>query len=282
MNFFKKILSRLQEDVRITTSKPDTYEGHTSFVTTRFRLLSLATIVLLLFGLLFFAFLYYGPTKSWFRTEDVSIDRQKLQAQNIRVRELQQKIDTQDAFIQNIQDVLLGKIPADSISNRPKNLDNVNLTNVSVNTTKDEGKLARKVKDDMRTVQKKEKGPVKNTLFEAPVRGTISEKFSIDRHPAVDIVCKKEASIKACMDGIILYSAYSKSDGNFIIIDHGAGFLSIYKHNKVNLKKSGQRVQLGDPIGIAGNSGENSTGPHLHFELWYQQRPIDPQTFMTF
>ena len=84
------------------------------------------------------------------------------------------------------------------------------------------------------------------------------------------------------MDGIIIYSGYTKNDGNFIIIDHVGSYLSIYKHNKVNLKKTGQRVQLGDPIAIVGNTGENSTGPHLHFELWFEQRPVDPETFMTF
>ena len=199
----------------------------------------------------------------------------------IRVRELTSEFEVQDNFILNLQNVMLGKISPDSISSRPKNMENVNLTNVNVATTKDEGKLARKVKDDMRTVKKKTES-TKNLLFEAPVRGEISEKFSLDRHPAVDIVCKKEASVKACMDGIIIYSGYTKNDGNFIIIDHGGSYLSLYKHNKVNLKKMGQRIQLGDPIAIVGNTGENSTGPHLHFELWFEQRPVDPETFMTF
>ena len=270
------------EEVRITTSKPDTYEGHSSFVTSRLRLISLATVILLFFGILFFVFLYYGPTKSYFRTEDVSIARQDLEKQNVRVQELEEKIEMQSNFIKNIQDVLLGKISPDSVSSKPKSLNNVDIVNANATTTLDEKKLAKKVKDDMRTVQKKNEADIKKVLFEAPVRGTISEVFSFDRHPAVDIVCKKEASVKACMDGVILYSGYSKNDGNFVIIDHGAGFVSVYKHNKVNLKKNGQRVQLGDPIGIAGNSGENSTGPHLHFELWFEQRPVDPQIFMTF
>jgi murein DD-endopeptidase MepM/ murein hydrolase activator NlpD len=282
VNIFKRTIQKLSEDVRITTSKPDTYEGHSTFVTTRFRLISLATVILLLFGILFFIFIYYGPTKSYFRTEDVSIARQQLERQNIRVQELQEKIESQSNFIQNIQDVLLGKISPDSISSKPKGRSNVDLTDVNISTSSEEKKLAKKVKDDMRTVKKKDQAAIQNVLFEAPVRGTISEEFSFDRHPGIDIVCKKEASIKACMDGIVLYSGYTRSDGNFIIIDHGGEFVSIYKHNKVILKKNGQRVQLGDPIAIAGNSGENSTGPHLHFELWYEQRPVDPKTFMTF
>ncbi len=281
MGFFKKKINQLQEDIRISSSNPETFDENWSFVSSRFQLISLITLVLILFGILLFVFLFYGPTRSWFRTEDVSIERQRLEAMEIRVRELTSEFEVQDNFILNLQNVMLGKISPDSISSRPKNMENVNLSNVNVATTKDEGKLARKVKDDMRTVKKKTES-TKNLLFEAPVRGEISEKFSLDRHPAVDIVCKKEASVKACMDGIIIYSGYTKNDGNFIIIDHGGSYLSLYKHNKVNLKKMGQRIQLGDPIAIVGNTGENSTGPHLHFELWFEQRPVDPETFMTF
>lgn len=282
MGIIRNTITRLQEDIRIATSKAGSFDENWSVVTTRFRVISLFTLVLLIFGVLFFVFLYYGPTKSYFRTEDVSIERQKLEAQSLRVKELDRKLGEQELFIQNIQAVLQGKISPDSVSSKPPKAKNVNLSNIHVATTEDEGKLANKVKDDMRTVRKKETNAAKNVLFEAPVRGTISEKFSFDRHPAVDIVCKKEASIKACMDGIIIYAGFTKNDGNFIIIDHGRGYLSIYKHNKVNLKSIGQRVQLGDPIGIAGNSGENSTGPHLHFELWFEQRPIDPEILMSF
>lgn len=282
MGFFKKTVARLQGEVRISSSEAGSFDENWAFISTRFRIISLVTLILILFGILFFIFLFYGPTRSYFRTEDVSISRQKLEAQNKRVEELDNKIKVQDAFIENIQAVLQGKISPDSVSSQPKGIKNVNLTNVNVATTKDEGKLARKVKDDMRTVKKQETESAKNVLFEAPVRGTISEKFSYDRHPAIDIVCQKESSVKSCMDGVVLYSGYTKNDGNFLIIDHGRGYISIYKHNKVNLKSIGQRVQLGDPIAIAGNSGENSTGPHLHFELWFEQRPIDPETLMSF
>lgn len=282
MGFFKRTIKRLQEDIRISTSNAGSFDENWSFVTSRFRIISLVTLILLVFGILFFIFLFYGPTRSYFRTEDVSISRRTLDKQSKRVDDLTKKIESQDLFIENIQNVLQGKISPDSVSSKPQELQNVDLSDVNNATTKDESKLAKKVKDDMRTVKKKDNRPTKSLLFEAPVRGTISEKFSYDTHPAVDIVCKKESSIKSCMDGVILYTGYTKNDGNFIIIDHGRGYVSIYKHNKVVLKSTGQRVQLGDPIAIAGNSGENSTGPHLHFELWFEQRPIDPQTFMTF
>ncbi|MFA7272583.1 MAG: M23 family metallopeptidase [Crocinitomicaceae bacterium] len=282
MGFWKKFIDKLQEDITVSFGNPKTYDTNWSFNSSRIRLLSLLALLLLVVSVGFAAFLFLGPTKSWFTNNDVSIGRQKLEAQDKRVKELEGKLTAQENFIKDIQDVLLGKVAPDSLSKKPKEIKAFDMKDVKIETSKDEGKLAKKVKDDMRTKQVKENESITNSLFDAPVKGFISEKFSSERHPAVDIVCKKDATIKACLEGIILYTGYSKNDGYFMIIVHGNGYISIYKHNKINLKKIGQRVQLGDPIAIAGNTGENSTGPHLHFELWFQQKPIDPETLMRF
>lgn len=282
MGIWKNFVNKLQEDITVSFGNPKTFDTNWSINSSRFRLISLFALVLLVFSILFSVFLFFGPAKSWFTNNDVSIERQRLDAQMVRVRELEEEISSQENFIKDIQAVLMGKISPDSLENRPKEIKTIDLKDVKTTTTKDESKLAKKVKDDMRTVQKKQPNSISSSLFDAPVKGYVSEKFSADRHPAVDIVCKKGATIKACLEGVIIYSGYTKNDGYFTIIDHGNGYLSIYKHNKVNLKSIGQRVQLGDPIAIAGNTGENSTGPHLHFELWYNQMPIDPETLMSF
>ena len=282
MSIWKNFIEKLQEDITVSFGNPKTFDTNWSFNSSRVRLISLFLLVMLIFCSLFSFLLFFGPTKSWFTNNDVSIERQKLESQMIRVLELEAEISSQEKFIKDIQAVLLGNIAPDSISSKPQEIKTIDLKQLKIATTKDEGKLARKVKDDMRTVQKKDTKSITNSLFDAPVKGYISENFSAERHPGVDIVCKKESTIKSCLDGIIIYSGYTKSDGHFMIIDHGNDYLSIYKHNKVNLKSIGQRVQLGDPIAIAGNTGENSTGPHLHFELWFEQKPIDPQTLMSF
>ncbi len=282
MSIWKNFVNKLQEDITVSFANPKTFDTNWSFNSSRFRLISLFALLLIVCSILFSLFLFFGPTKSWFTNNDVSIERQNLEAQMKRVKELETEINRQEIFIKGIQDVLTGKITPDSLEKKPADLKAIDLKDVKIATSRDESKLAKKVKDDMRTVQKKQTTSISNSLFDAPVSGYVSEKFSADRHPAVDIVCKKESTIKACLDGVIIYSGYTKNDGYFIIIDHGNKYLSIYKHNKVNLKSNGQRVKLGDPIAIAGNSGENSTGPHLHFELWFEQKPIDPQTLMSF
>jgi murein DD-endopeptidase MepM/ murein hydrolase activator NlpD len=110
----------------------------------------------------------------------------------------------------------------------------------------------------------------------------VSQGFDLKEHPAIDIVVPKDKTILACLAGTVVYSGYTQKDGFILILDHANGYLSVYKHNKTVLKKTGSRVQMNDPIAIAGNSGENSTGPHLHFELWYNQSAVNPEDYMRF
>ena len=92
----------------------------------------------------------------------------------------------------------------------------------------------------------------------------------------------KDTPIKTVADGIVIFTGFTADTGYVIIIEHSNGYLSVYKHNKALLKKVGSKVFMNDPIAIVGNTGENSTGPHLHFELWYQQHPVDPKDYMKF
>ena len=88
--------------------------------------------------------------------------------------------------------------------------------------------------------------------------------------------------MKSCLSGTVIYSGYTRKDGYILIIDHGNDYTSIYKHNRKALKKIGDKVQLGDPIAIVGSTGQNSDGPHLHFELWYKQVPVNPEEYLQF
>jgi murein DD-endopeptidase MepM/ murein hydrolase activator NlpD len=80
----------------------------------------------------------------------------------------------------------------------------------------------------------------------------------------------------------VVFSEWSAETGNVIILQHPNNLLSIYKHNAALLKHNGDFVKAGDVIAIVGNTGENTTGPHLHFELWKQGQPIDPEAIINF
>jgi len=120
-------------------------------------------------------------------------------------------------------------------------------------------------------------------FFFAPLKGIITNGFNpYANHFGVDITSKENEAIKATLDGTIILSAWTLATGNVIIIQHKDNILSVYEHNSVLLKKEGDHVQAGDVIAIVGNTGELSTGPHLHFELWYQGSPVNPVDYITF
>ncbi|MBK5192714.1 MAG: M23 family metallopeptidase [Flavobacteriaceae bacterium] len=116
-----------------------------------------------------------------------------------------------------------------------------------------------------------------------PVKGTISEKYNLkSRHYAVDVVVAKNAPVKAAADGRVIFSEWSAATGHVMIIEHNYGLLSVYKHNSSLTKEQGDFVRSGEVIALAGSSGELSTGPHLHFELWKDGNPVNPSDYIDF
>ncbi len=115
----------------------------------------------------------------------------------------------------------------------------------------------------------------------APVEGVVTSSF--DRtmgHFAVDIASTKNTPIKSCYEGIVVFADWTSENGHIIIVQHDNNLVSAYKHNSALLKDVGDYVRSGEAIAIIGNSGENSTGPHLHFELWYDGSAINPEDYI--
>lgn len=116
-----------------------------------------------------------------------------------------------------------------------------------------------------------------------PVEGKIRNGFdSENSHYGVDIVADEKALVRSVMDGFVVVSEYSDENGHMIGVASGDNLIAFYKHNSINYKKVGSYVFAGEPIAVIGNSGENSTGPHLHFEIWQDGQPIDPTEFIKF
>jgi murein DD-endopeptidase MepM/ murein hydrolase activator NlpD len=125
--------------------------------------------------------------------------------------------------------------------------------------------------------------PLSSYAFFTPVRGEITQAFLPDEgHFAVDIVTRPNEPVKACLSGTVVLAEFSAQTGYNIVIQHSNNLISVYKHNSVLFKKQGDIVRASEVIGMVGNTGELSTGPHLHFELWYESRPINPELFIRF
>jgi len=121
------------------------------------------------------------------------------------------------------------------------------------------------------------------TLLLPPAIGPISQGFNTEEsHFAVDIVLEANTPIKSIDDGRVVFAEWTAQTGYVIIIEHSQGILSVYKHNAALSKEQGDVVQGGEVIALAGNTGELTTGFHLHFELWVEGYPMDPKNFFNF
>lgn len=119
--------------------------------------------------------------------------------------------------------------------------------------------------------------------FEKPVDGEVTSDFDAGKfHYGIDLAAPSDAEILAVEDGLVVINGYSREDGHVLMISHANGYISWYKHNSRNLVMPGREVIKGQPIAIIGNTGENSSGPHLHFELWQNDVPLNPRSFLKY
>ncbi len=207
-----------------------------------------------------------------------------------RVDSLIQEIQKRDEFINSIKSVVEGKVPDQEDEEEdvgeghiPKP---VNPEDLKV------GKAENKFRDE---VEKEEKYnlsalegskiiPELNQIyFYTPLKGYVVKKYNeAENHYGVDIVAKPGSTVLAIMDGTVIFSDWTVETGYVLIIQHANNIISAYKHNSGLLKKAGDRISAGEPIATVGNSGELTTGPHLHFELWYNGQSVDPQQYIVF
>jgi murein DD-endopeptidase MepM/ murein hydrolase activator NlpD len=277
MNWFKKIVNPLQKVVKYSASDPHNFNEIWSFHSTSIRIASLLLILVIGIGALS-AYLFSGVFNQGI--ENVSIERSKLEDQKVLIDELTERVRMQENYIENIRMILAGETPMNIKNDTIEKVVPMDPSNIKSRETKAENKLSKEVRGDMSTPAKTGSSNIK--FFGSPVTGVISQEFNVANHPGIDVVTTANVSVKACLGGTVIYSGYTRKDGYILIVAHAGDYLSVYKHNKTLLKKVGAKVQLGDPIAIVGNSGENTDGPHLHFELWYKQSPVNPKKYMKF
>ena len=125
--------------------------------------------------------------------------------------------------------------------------------------------------------------PIERLQFIPPVSGEITARFDpLKNHFGIDVAAPRNTAIKAAADGVVILAGYTVETGYSIAIQHPHNIVTLYKHNSVLLKKAGTPVKAGEAIALIGNSGIESSGPHLHFELWYRGRPVNPADYIGF
>ena len=209
--------------------------------------------------------------------------RQAIIGNALRTDSLQQDLLAQSKYLNNVTSILRGDMEVDSVR---KIVPISDTSNISLEKSKQTADFVRNYeaeeKYNLNTVQISQSHP-DNVFFYKPVSGVISSLFNLqDRHYGIDIAAKPKESVLATMKGTVIYAGFDANFGYVIQIQHSNGFVSIYKHNALLLKKEGDEVNSGEVIALVGNTGYLSTGDHLHFELWYKGKPVDPREYINF
>lgn len=212
-------------------------------------------------------------------------ERKEILSLNLKADSLEQTLESRNAYMNSILNVLNEKV--ESKTEKPKkdttgkyNKLNTNPSNTDIDFRNDYEK--NKV-NAVATVAKIKYSGLSELVFFTPVEGLISNSFDLaEDHFGVDIVTKQNETIKTTLDGTVIFTGFSAEDGNIIHVQHSNNLVSIYKHCSVLLKQTGEKVKSGEAIAVVGNTGERSKGQHLHFELWFNGSPINPQEFVAF
>ena len=281
----RNLLQRLRHRYRLVVMNDDTFEENFSLRLTPLGFLILLGSVTIIMTILVTSLIAFTPIREYIPGyADVGM-RRELISMAMRSDSLEQALIEQNLFNENIANVLKGNIKPDTSRNKPdksKEYEKVKL-NASPNEALLKQQIESQDKYSLSFGAESSKSGISNFFFFTPLKGVVSEQFkSKERHYGIDIVGPENEPIKVALDGTVILSTWSSETGYTISVQHSNNLVSVYKHNSVLLKKTGDFVKAGEAIAIIGNSGEQTTGPHLHFELWYNGTAIDPQGYMVF
>ena len=279
-----KITRKLLDKYRLVVLNEETFEERISFKLSRlnvFVLAALSTIILIAFTTVLIAF---TPLREYIPGYSSTALKKKATELNYKTDSLQQVLLMNEKYYASIKKVLQGDVSTVDF-NKDSIIEAVKLeaSEVDLNPIAEDSILRQKVdKEDKYNLFDSATSSTNFVLF-PPANGPISEPYNLeDKHFAVDIVVAKDSPIKATADGVVVFAEWTATTGCVIIIEHSYGLISVYKHNASLTKAQGDLVKAGEVIATGGNSGELSTGPHLHFELWNDGYPINPTNFIDF
>jgi murein DD-endopeptidase MepM/ murein hydrolase activator NlpD len=279
----KKIRKKLLHKYRLVVLNEETFEERFSFKLNRLNVFvfsMLSALVLISATIVLIAF---TPLREYIPGYSSTALKKRATTLAYQTDSLQQKLIANEQYLASIKMVLTGDVKVEDL-NKDSIFD-------AVQREMDEGQFLPTKEDSLlrEKVQQEDKynplteNPMVNFVLFPPATGSISEDYNPEeKHFAVDIVTAKNSPIKATADGTVIFAEWTAETGYVIIIKHNINLISVYKHNSSLIKQQGDLVKAGEVIATSGNTGELTTGPHLHFELWSDGYPINPSNFIDF
>ena len=279
-----KITNKLLNKYRLVILNENTFEEQVSFKLTRLNVfvLFMITTFSLIVGTIFL--IAFTPLREYIPGYSSTKLSNQANELSYKTDSILDAVTYNQKYYEAIKKVLKGEVSAESFNKDSVNKEiKAQMSTANLNPSKEDLKLREEV-------AQKEKYSIPNSgdfdtefLFIPPVKGSVTSKFDYKtKHFAVDIAVDKDSPVKSASQGIVVFAEWSPETGNILILKHQSGLLSVYKHNSKLLKKQGDVVEAGEVIAIAGSTGELSTGPHLHFELWDKGAALNPLDYIDF
>ena len=280
----RKLKEKLFNKYRMVILNEDTFEEKLSFKLTRLNvfifggLFSILLITGTIFLIAFTSLREYIP--------GYSSTKLKREATRLvyEVDSLKQVLDVNNLYIEKIRDLLTGQI-AEVQFDKDSVLQTIQYDKDTFDLEPSQFDLEFRQEIERADRYSIFNEAVKSTeiVFFSPVKGTITDGYNPKtKHFAVDIAVEMNTPVKSVADGTVIFAQWTADTGHVVIVEHAGGFTSIYKHNVALHKEQGDLVKSGEVIASAGDTGELSTGPHLHFELWSEGYPVNPVNYIDF
>lgn len=292
----KKLVDKIKSQYKLLVLKEDTSLEKLSFVAPLWTLISMVIAFLLIVLVLSIVLLRFTPLKDFVIEGNPNTYRKELLKAYSRIDSLDQVSAANELYLLNLKKVLGGTV-GESIEEAVKRdseqlVESKKIANESPQSkrySEDEAVLKSLLELKNPVLSEVNIGPrVKETsiadyTFYSPVKGVVTNAYDKQaRHFATDIATKMSEPIQSILDGHVIFSSFTPSTGYVIIIQHSDNLISVYKHCAALLKKEGVFVKGGEVIALAGNTGELTTGPHLHFELWYNGNAVNAEDYINF
>jgi murein DD-endopeptidase MepM/ murein hydrolase activator NlpD len=280
----KKIKKKLLHKYRLVVLNEDTFEERFSFKLNRLNVFVFSTIFAVFLIAITTLLIAFTPLREYIPGYSSTTLKKRATDLTYKTDSLQQVISINESYIASIRKVLTGDVKMVNF-NKDSMLEaaaRVAASRIDLSPSRQDSLLREKVLQEDKYNPLVASGNINLVLF-PPVKGTVSASYKPkEKHYAVDIVTAKEAPVKATADGTVIFAEWTADTGYVILLEHRNNLISVYKHNASLAKEQGELVKAGEVIATAGNTGEFSTGPHLHFELWSEGYPINPENFIDF
>jgi septal ring factor EnvC (AmiA/AmiB activator) len=289
------LMEKLRDQYRLVIMNEETFEEVSSLKLSPLSVYVFTSSVLVATAILVTMLIVYTPLKRYIPGYgDFSREREVAELTG-KVRQMEKEMEAHRRYNDNLRRILLGDVASlsEESSETGPEADTALYAapDEEVSVTPEEEMLRSAVEQGTFTTPAVSPAPstgpsnipLEQIVFMPPLKGEVTANFDVQRdHFGIDIAAPRNTPVKATADGVVVLSGYTVETGYSIAIQHPNNTLSFYKHNSALLKKEGSAVRAGEAIAIIGNTGERTSGPHLHFELWYRGRPVDPGEYMVF